>query len=131
MQQMGRWLKRSEDTPDQATDINNQDDPALESKLRTGQYTSVTHGKLRLVPLGGLGEIGKNMMAVEFGDDIIIVDAGVMFPQEDMPGVDLVIPNTDYLMENREKVRAILITHGHEDHTGAIPFILPRLNAPV
>ena len=131
MQQMGRWLKRSEDTPDQATDINNQDDPALESKLRTGQYTSVTHGKLRLVPLGGLGEIGKNMMALEFGDDIIIVDAGVMFPQEDMPGVDLVIPNTDYLMENREKVRAILITHGHEDHTGAIPFILPRLNAPV
>ena len=131
MQQMGRWLKRSEDTPDQATDINNQNDPALESKLHTGQYTSVTQGMLRLVPLGGLGEIGKNMMALEFGDDIIIVDAGVMFPQEDMPGVDLVIPNTDYLMVNREKVRAILITHGHEDHTGAIPFILPRLNAPV
>ena len=100
MQQVGRWLKRSEDTPDQATDINNQNNPAPEPKLRTGQYTSVTHGKLRVVPLGGLGEIGKNMMALEFGDDIIIVDAGVMFPQEDMPGVDLVIPNTDYLMEN-------------------------------
>lgn len=131
MQQVGRWLKRSEDTPDQATDINNQGNPTPEPKLRTGQYTSVTHGKLRIVPLGGLGEIGKNMMALEFGDDIIIVDAGVMFPQEDMPGVDLVIPNTDYLMENREKVHAILITHGHEDHTGAIPFVLPRLNVPV
>jgi ribonuclease J len=71
------------------------------------------------------------MMALEFGDDIIIVDAGVMFPEEGMPGVDLVIANTDYLMENREKVRAILITHGHEDHTGAIPFVLPRLNVPV
>ena len=134
MQQAGRWLKRSDDSPDQATDNDTQDNPAPEPlgrTGRTGQFTTVTPGKLRIVPLGGLGEIGKNMMALEFGDDIIIVDAGVMFPEEGMPGVDLVIANTDYLMENREKVRAILITHGHEDHTGAIPFVLPRLNVPV
>ena len=134
MQQAGRWLKRSDDSPDQATDNDTQDNPAPEPlgrTGRTGQFTTVTPGKLRIVPLGGLGEIGKNMMALEFGDDIIVVDAGVMFPEEGMPGVDLVIANTDYLMENREKVRAILITHGHEDHTGAIPFVLPRLNVPV
>ena len=134
MQQAGRWLKRSDDSPDQATDNDTQDNPAPEPlgrTGRTGQFTTVTPGKLRIVPLGGLGEIGKNMMALEFGDDIIVVDAGVMFPEEGMPGVDLIIANTDYLMENREKVRAILITHGHEDHTGAIPFVLPRLNVPV
>ncbi len=134
MQQVGRWLKRSDASPDQTPDDTTQDESTPEPTLRagrTGQFTSVTPGKLRIVPLGGLGEIGKNMMALEFGDDIIIVDAGVMFPEEDMPGVDLVIANTDYLMENREKVRAILITHGHEDHTGAIPFVLPRLNVPV
>ena len=86
---------------------------------------------LKLFPLGGLGEIGKNMMVLEWGDDIVVVDCGILFPGEDAPGVDLAIPNISYLLEHRHKVRAILITHGHEDHTGALPFVLPQLNVPV
>ncbi len=86
---------------------------------------------LRLLPLGGLGEIGKNMMVVEYGEDIVVIDAGVLFPEVDMPGIDVVIPNMDYLADNAERVRAVLITHGHEDHIGAVPHLLNRLNVPV
>ena len=86
---------------------------------------------LRILPLGGLGEIGKNMMVLECGEDIIIVDCGVQFPTEDMPGVDLIIPDVSYLAAQSHRVRGILITHGHEDHIGALPYVLPDLDAPV
>ena len=86
---------------------------------------------LKVIPLGGLGEIGLNMMAVEHGRDLLVIDAGLMFPDDYMPGVDLVIPDFSYLKENQDKVRAIILTHGHEDHIGATPFFLKEFSVPV
>ena len=86
---------------------------------------------MRVIPLGGLGEIGRNMMAIEYDEQIVVVDAGLMFPEEEMLGVDLVLPDVTYLIERKEKVLAFLLTHGHEDHVGALPYVLPRVSAPL
>lgn len=97
-----------------------------------GELAYIPKAKLRIIPLGGLNEIGKNMTVIEYGNDILVVDCGIGFPDEDeMPGIDLVIPDITYLENNRDRVRGIVLTHGHEDHIGAIPYILQKLSVPI
>ena len=88
-------------------------------------------GKLKIIPLGGLEQIGMNITAFEYEDSIIVVDCGLAFPEDDMLGIDLVIPDITYLKDNYEKVKGFVITHGHEDHIGALPYVLREINAPI
>ena len=98
--------------------------------LVAGKPATILPHKLKIIPLGGLNEVGKNLMAFEYENDIVIVDMGLEFPSEDMFGIDYVIPDTSYLEDNKKRIRGVIITHGHLDHTGGIPYILPKLDFP-
>ncbi|MCL2324321.1 MAG: ribonuclease J [Actinomycetia bacterium] len=102
-----------------------------QAHIKGGQPAQAKKLTLRVIPLGGLDGIGKNMTVLEYGDDMIVVDAGLMFPDDDHPGIDLILPDYSYVTENADKLRGIVVTHGHEDHTGALPYLLKDLGRPV
>ncbi|HSA14930.1 MAG TPA: MBL fold metallo-hydrolase, partial [Spirochaetota bacterium] len=90
-----------------------------------------TESAIKISPLGGLGAVGKNITLFEYRGDIIIVDCGIMFPGDEMPGIDFIIPDFSYIIKHKDRVRGIVITHGHEDHIGAVPFLLQEISAPI
>lgn len=104
--------------------------PSSKKKAKKGETVEFGRG-LKIIPLGGLEQIGMNITAFEYDDSIIVVDCGLSFPEDEMLGIDLVIPDISYLRENIEKVKAFVITHGHEDHIGALPYVLKEVNVPI
>ena len=98
---------------------------------RSTEFTLAEKQKLKIIPLGGLDEIGKNITVLEYGKDMIVVDCGLGFPDEDMYGIDLVIPDFSYLVANQKKLRGMFITHGHEDHIGSIPYCMQQVSCPI
>ena len=126
-------LKLKWKTEDKAMQEHGSVKASLKKEKETGKVTSTKKQKpVKIIFLGGVGEIGKNMTALEYGNDVIIIDAGLTFPNsEDMPGVDSVIPDYTYLTQNKEKIRGIFLTHGHEDHIGSLPYVLQEINVPI
>jgi len=116
---------------DVAQVMSNLQYPQFDSVPENAKEKKRGGGKLSIIPLGGLGEIGKNMTAIRYGDTIIVIDGGMAFPDDDLLGIDLVIPDYSYLLENRDLVKAIVLTHGHEDHIGAVPYILKDMKVPI
>lgn len=129
LQQARALQKMKEINPDLHLETLEQEE--LITKTAGRNYQKHKYGKVKISFLGGIGEIGKNMTAIEYGDDMIIIDCGLAFPSEDMPGVDLVIPDFTYVKENAHKLKGIVITHGHEDHIGSLPYLLKDVKAPI
>ena len=103
----------------------------MQNKKRTGTLENKLAPGLKISFLGGVGEVGKNMTVLEYGKDIIVIDAGLTFPTEDMPGIDIIIPDMNYLLINKDRIKGVIITHGHEDHIGAVPYLLQNINVPI
>ena len=110
--------------------VNIHEMGAMPTERKTAHIPDVAPGVIRIIPLGGVEEIGKNMTAIEMGDDIIVIDAGMYFANGETPGIDYVIPTTRYLEERKGKIRALIITHGHLDHIGGVPLVLSRIGNP-
>ena len=129
---------RNENTNNRRTRTNNRPmarnhdrNQEVQSDLISRQPAGSNKGKFQIIPLGGLGEIGKNMTIFQYEDEIIVLDAGLAFPSEDMLGVDIVIPDMSYIIENKDRVKAVVITHGHEDHIGSLAYLMKEINCPV